>query len=65
MSLRPPHAVVRESVCEAAKANLRSEFRSQSGETIGAAPGADAASDPDDDERVVGETIPVVDAGLF
>jgi hypothetical protein len=63
--LGPPKAIVRETVRKVAKADLRSEFRSQSRETIGPAPRADAANDPDDDKGVMGEAIPAVHAGLF
>ena len=64
--LRPPHAVVGKSVREVAKADLRPEFRCQSSETIGPAPRADAASDPDDDEGIVGEAVvPAAHARMF
>jgi hypothetical protein len=63
--LRAPHAVVGESICEVTEGNFRAEFRSQSSEAIGAATRTDAAGDSDDDERVMGEAIPVVHVAWF
>jgi hypothetical protein len=59
------HRFAAGSVSRTSKADLRPEFRSQSGEAIGPAPRADAAADSDDDKWVMGETIPAVHAGLF
>jgi hypothetical protein len=47
---------------EIAKTDLRSEFRGQPREPIRSAPRADAARNPDHDEWVEGEAIPVVHA---
>ena len=55
--LGSPKAIIGEAVREIAKADLRAEFRRQPSETIGSAPRADAAGNPDDDERVVGEAL--------
>jgi hypothetical protein len=55
--LGSPKAIIGEAVREVAKADLRAEFRRQPSETIGSAPRADAAGNPDDDERVVGEAL--------
>jgi hypothetical protein len=52
-----PRLAKGEAVREVAKADLRAEFRRQPSETIGSAPRADAAGNPDDDERVVGEAL--------
>jgi hypothetical protein len=52
-------------VRETHAARLRPEFRGQSCEAIRPAARADAATDSDDDERVVSEAIPVVHPGWF
>jgi hypothetical protein len=57
LRLGPPKTIVGKAVREVAKADLRAEFRRQPSETIGSAPRADAAGNPDDDERVVGEAL--------
>jgi hypothetical protein len=61
--LRSPQAVVREPLCKIAETNFWAVFRGQQREPIRSFSWADAASDSDHDERVVGEAIPVVHAG--
>ncbi len=58
-----PEAEV-SGTCDNGRLAMQSGHCRQPGETIGAAPRADAAGYPDDDEEVVGEAIPVADRGF-
>jgi hypothetical protein len=63
--LGAPQAIIGEPVRQVAKADLRTEFRGQSGQTVGATARTDAAGNASHDEGVVGEAIPVVHGLTF
>jgi hypothetical protein len=55
----------RKPIREVAQTDLGTEFRRQPRQPVRSFPRPAAAGDPHDDERIVGETVPVIHIGVF